>query len=440
METNKKETPTTRSNRTMQYMTGLYNANGYLLAAEKLDRSGKLKDYTAFFFNINDFGAINNQYGYKEGDEIIKRYAKKLKNFAQDDEYIGHMGEDNFTALIKKARRDLFVYYISRVDVTGKKNTEKVFLSATAGIWDIDEKVDEIRDVISRPSTALVHAKYIVHQNTAMATTDMVSRAEQKRVIMKNFHEALENEEFMVYYQPKVDSKKKRLVGAEGLVRWMHDGKMVSPGAFIPLLEQNGKILLLDYYVLQKACEDIRRWGDAGFDTVPVSVNVSRKDLSDKQLAVNINNIIQESGIDKDLIEIEVTETVDDEEHGILTDFINQLYSMKIKTAIDDFGSGYSSLSTLREFQVHTLKIDRSFINTDEFSWKDEIILADIIRMAKRLGIEVLTEGVEREDQLYFVNKAGCDVIQGFYYDRPLPREEFMERLKDKKFYKGRRS
>lgn len=440
MDRTNKTNPTIRNNRTTQYLTGLYNANGYLMAADKLNRMGKLTGYTAFFFNINDFGAINTQFGYKEGDEIIKRYAAKLRGFVQPDECLGHMGEDNFTALIRKGRRDLFVYFISRIDVTGKKSPEKIFLSATAGIWDIDERVEEVRDVISRPSTALVHAKYIVHQNTAMATMDMISRAEQKRVIMKNFHEALENEEFRIYYQPKVDSKKKLLVGAEGLVRWFHDGKMVSPGAFIPLLEQNGQILFLDYYVLQKACEDIRRWGDAGYTPVPVSVNFSRKDLADTQLADNINNIIEEFGIDKEMIEIEVTETVDDEEHGILADFLNKLYSMNIKTAIDDFGSGYSSLSTLREFQVHTLKIDRSFINTDEFSWRDEIILTDIIRMAKRLGIEVLTEGVEREDQLFFVNNAGCDVIQGYYYDRPLPREEFMERLKNKRFYKGRRS
>ena len=219
-------------------------------------------------------------------------------------------------------------------------------------------------------------------------------------------------------------------------MRWRHNGEMVSPGAFIPPLEQNGEILFLDYYVLQRACEDIRRWKEEGLEPVTVSVNFSRKDLADKQLADNINNIIEESGIDKKLIEIEVTETVDDAEHGILTDFINRLYELNIMTAIDDFGSGYSSLSTLREFQVHTLKIDRSFINTDEFSWKDEIILTDIIRMAKRLGIEVLTEGVEREDQLFFVNNAGCDVIQGFYYDRPLPKDEFRERLVNKEYGK----
>ena len=430
------ESPVRLSSRTMQYLTGLYNANGYLQYIDRLNRAHKLQAYTAFFFNIKGFGIINQKYGRREGDEIIKRYAAKLRTFLKEDECLGHLGEDNFTALIKKERRDLFVYFLSHVEVVAGKDKERLFLSATTGIWNIDEEVEEVRDVISCPSVALIHARYIAHQSTALVSADMLSRDSRKKEIIRNFHEALENEEFLVFYQPKVNSKKRRLVGAEGLVRWRHNGEMVSPGAFIPPLEQNGEILFLDYYVLQRACEDIRRWKEEGLEPVTVSVNFSRKDLADKQLADNINNIIEESGIDKKLIEIEVTETVDDAEHGILTDFINRLYELNIMTAIDDFGSGYSSLSTLREFQVHTLKIDRSFINTDEFSWKDEIILTDIIRMAKRLGIEVLTEGVEREDQLFFVNNAGCDVIQGFYYDRPLPKDEFRERLVNKEYGK----
>ena len=424
------------NNRTTQYLTGLYNASGYLQFASRLERFGRLSDYTAFFFNIRGFGMINQKYGHKVGDEIIRKYADKLRSFVQPQECVGHLGEDNFTALILKGRRDLFVYFLSRVGVTVyvDKHKEQVFLSASVGMWDIDEKVSGIREVISRPSVALIHARYITHKTTALASTDMLNRDFQKKEVVENFHTALGNEEFFVFYQPKVDSKKRLLVGAEGLVRWKHDGDMVPPGAFIPTLEQNGEILFLDYYVLQRTCNDIRLWMEAGLEPVTISVNFSRKDLMDAELADNINNIIEESGIDKNLIEIEVTETVDDEEHGILADFINRLYMLGVKTAIDDFGSGYSSLSTLREFQVHTLKIDRSFINTDDFSWKDEIILTDIIRMAKRLGIEVLTEGVEREDQLSFVNNAGCDVIQGFLYAENPGDLDFRKRLDNKNY------
>ncbi len=244
----------------------------------------------------------------------------------------------------------------------------------------------------------------------------------------------MEEREFLVFYQPKVDSRTKTLVGAEGLVRWKHEGEMISPGVFIPPLEQNGEIVLLDYYVLKRACEDIKGWLDKGIMPVPISVNFSRKDLMDPDLAENIDKIITGYGIDKKFIEVEVTETVDEQEHGELATFISDLFMRGIKTAIDDFGAGYSSLATLREFKVHTLKIDRSFINTEEFSWKDEIILKDIIHMATELGMDVITEGVERQDQVEFVNKVGCYVIQGFFYDRPLPHDEFLVRLRNKKY------
>ena len=202
------------------------------------------------------------------------------------------------------------------------------------------------------------------------------------------------------------------------------------------LREDNNQTLALDLYVLRHVCRDIMRWILMGYDPVPVSVNFSRKDLKDRRLADKINEIIENSKLDKKYIEVELTETVDEAEHGVLTGFINDLYKHDIMTAIDDFGSGYSSLATLREFQIHTLKIDRSFINGDDFSWKDEIILKDIIHMAGELGMEVLIEGVEREDQLFFVNKAGCYVIQGFYYDRPMPSEDFEERLQNKLYRK----
>ena len=222
--------------------------------------------------------------------------------------------------------------------------------------------------------------------------------------------------------------------GAEGLVRWRHNDEMISPGVFIPPLEENGQILLLDYYVLRRACSDISEWISKGYDPVKVSVNFSRRDLEGLDLVERIDSIIEKSGIDKKLIEAEITETTDKEEHGALAKFINGLAKKGISTAIDDFGSGYSSLSTLREFSANTLKIDRSFVNIDDFSWKDEVILKDIINMAKNLKMDIVTEGVECEEQLKFVNNAGCFVIQGFYYDRPMPKEEFEKRLLDKNY------
>ena len=419
-----------------QYLSGLPNAGAYVNQAMRLIMSGVPSDYSAFYFDIRGFSRINRKYGQMQGDGIIRRYGQKLTEFIKYNECVGHLGGDKFVAMIRQERKDAFIAFLSDVVIEIDKDgsPEKLHISATIGEWDIERDEIDPSDIIGRPSLGLSYAKSELGTTVVSVTDAALEKLNQKKTVLGTYRDALENDEFIVYYQPKVDSRGNILVGAEGLVRWMHDGEMVSPGVFIPPLEQNGDILLLDYYVLQRACADIRRWVKAGLEPVVISVNFSRKDLEDRHLAENIFNIIEESGIDKSLIEIEVTETVDEAEHGTLTEFINQLCDLGIRTAIDDFGAGYSSLSTLREFRANTLKIDRSFINSDDFSWKDEVILTDIIHMAGELGMDVITEGVEREDQLALVNNAGCYVIQGFFYDRPLPREEFEKRLLDKQY------
>ncbi|WP_035773365.1 putative bifunctional diguanylate cyclase/phosphodiesterase [Butyrivibrio sp. VCD2006] len=427
------------SDQMMHYLTGLPNAGGYIKRVSDCIKAGTITEYTAFYFNLKGFGNINQRYGMESGDRILVQFTDKVKEFLMEDEILGHLGGDNFVALIKKDRKEKFCRLLNGIEVdlgTGTDNS-KLKIQSTIGLWDIDEPFDDPGEAIGRTSIALQHAKHIMHVPVVSVTQDMLNKVSVQKNVLEQYQSALANQEFLVFYQPKVDSRTNTLVGAEGLVRWKHDGQMVSPGVFIPPLEQNGEIVLLDYYVLKRACEDIKRWISEGIEPVCISVNFSRKDLMDADLAQNIDRIITASGIDKKYIEIEVTETVDEQEHGELARFISDLYDRNIMTAIDDFGAGYSSLATLREFKVHTLKIDRSFINTKEFSWKDEIILRDIIHMAHGLNMDIVTEGVERDDQIAFINKVGCYVIQGFFYDRPLPVEEFEDRLKDKVYKKG---
>ena len=432
------ESEVTPFNSTVQLLSGLPNASGYMREVENLKKNGNISSYSAFYFNIKRFGIINREIGQENGDDLLRLYADRLREFIEEDELIGHLGGDNFMALIHRERQELMTEFLAGVplELDLKTGRRKFTLAATVGIWEIDDDKIESGEIISRPSMALNQAKNVRHKNVVIISDDQIARIRQQKSVLAEYKEALEKEEFKVFYQPKVDSRTSCLVGAEGLVRWMRDGKTVSPGIFIPPLEESGEILLLDYYVLKHVCMDMKRWEREGFQLVKVSVNFSRKDLRDSGLAENINRIIEETGIDKKMIEIEVTETTDEEEHGALTAFINKLYDYGIMTAIDDFGAGYSSLSTLREFRVKTLKIDRSFINTDNFSWKDEIILKDIIHMAQELGMDIITEGVERQDQLFFVNKAGCFIIQGYYYDKPLPIEDFEKRLCKKKYDK----
>lgn len=417
-----------------QYLTGLPNSGGYMTRVSEIFNSGNISNYDAYYINVKGFGMVSKKFGFRQGDEMIRQFAHAIAGFASEDEIVAHLGGDNFVALVKKAHYAAFVAMLSEVTVHAVQGdkTVDVKLGTTIGVWHIDKDMRELSELISLPAIALNAAKNVLHQPICHVSDELLYQVSEQKRVLERFPAAIRNREFVLFYQPKVDSKTNMLAGAEALVRWQGSDEIVPPGAFIPILEREGAIRALDLYVLEQACMDIRKWIDMGLEPVQVSVNISRKDLDDRTLPFQICDMIDRYKLDHNLIQIEITETTDETEHGIMADFLSKLYDMGISTAIDDFGSGYSSLSTLRNFKISTLKIDRSFINNDTFSKNDEIILSDIIHMAGMLGVEVITEGVERPDQLEFMQKVGCNLIQGFLYDRPLPTDVFTERLKDK--------
>ncbi len=407
------------------------NEGMYLRYAKEIRLRGHLSEYSAFYFNVEGLSAISEKYGMQESRKVLRQYMEVLSRFANNDEFLGYLGGDNFAALIKLARTDTFRRFIMDVSIETvyRGKLMEHHLSAVAGIWEIGEDVAQIARVINNPALAFIEAKYILYQPYVSIASGQVSRANQQKEVTDAFAEAISKREFEVYYQPKIHAVTHELVGAEGLVRWRRGGKIVSPGVFIRPLEQTGDILQLDYHVLQTICRDISGWQKKGIPVVPISSNFSRRNLLDEDLAENIEYIINRSGIDKELIEVEIQETNDSEEYDFMRDFMTDLCSRGIHTAVDNFGSGYASIRALQKLAVDTIKIDRSFINTDDFSQKDEIVLTHIVRMAKELGIKVIMQGVEREDQLNFVTGAGCDIIQGYYFDRPLKKADFENRL-----------
>lgn len=414
-----------------QYLTGLPNSGGFLAFVRGKFSSGEIMKYDAFFLNLKSFGLISRRYGIQEGDEIMKRYAKKLKEFCEPDEIVAHFGGDNYTALIKKERTKAFLKYVAAVPVYGYKNDKRdeFTISAVAGVYAIDESMSGPSQAISRASMACNYAKNVANKPYVFVNKAMSTRIYRQKQIEDRYEEALANDEFRIYLQPKVDTETGRIVGAESLARWFCNGIVLYPTEFVPILEQEGMVASLDLYVLKKTCEFIREWMDNGITPVPVSVNFSRRDLSYKNLAKEILETIDSFGIDRKYIEIEVTETASEDERVLMTNFLSRLKEADIATAIDDFGTGYSSLSTLRDFPVSVIKIDRSFINNDELNSSDEIVLRNIVTMANELGIDVVTEGVERPDQTQLLKSVGCHVVQGFLYDNPMPKADFEKRL-----------
>ncbi len=285
-------------------------------------------------------------------------------------------------------------------------------------------------------STALNAARSSRRDPYVFATEEMSNLILLQKQIIDEFPHALENGEFKAYYQPKVDTNTNEIVGAEALVRWLHNGELISPNDFVPVLETDGSICRLDFFIFETVCRDIRRWIDEGINPVRISTNFSRKNLSDRNFSKHIEDIIKENGVPREYIEIEVTETTNEEENGLLSRFIKDMHEAEIMMAIDDFGTGYSSLNLLRDFPADVLKIDKSFIDAHNHTERDSVVLANIAKMAKELNMKVITEGVERWDQVEFLKRIDVNLVQGFLFDKPMPENDFEEKLRGRVYPK----
>ncbi|MBQ9983580.1 MAG: EAL domain-containing protein [Lachnospiraceae bacterium] len=417
-------------------MTSLPNSHGYLSFLKEVHHNQQLADYDSYYFNLKRFGLMNKKFGKREADSIISRYASALREFIEDGECVARLGGDNFAALIKKERSKEFIALLSGVNTYGMLGDEKipVVISATAGVCAIDDSVTHYEQVLSEASVAMNVAKNVTKEPLVYVTKELNERILNEKKVIAGFSEALERKEFKVYYQPKVETDGYSLVGAEALVRWQQDGRIVSPAEFVPVIERDGLICRLDFYVLEQVCQDIKGWMEEGVEPVRVSVNFSRRHLSNPNFAENIMDTMKRYGVDSRHIEVELTETTDEEEQGLLAAFVHKMQQYQVPVAIDDFGTGYSSLNLLRSVPVEVLKIDKSFVDGRSTTENDSVVLSNIIRMAKQLNMDVITEGVERWEQVEFLHDMECNVVQGFLFDKPLPKDIFDKRVRAKKY------
>ncbi len=258
---------------------------------------------------------------------------------------------------------------------------------------------------------------------------DMLQKHEETKKIEQQFRSAIENEEFLVYYQPKVGLKNYRMAGAEALCRWNNDGNIMPPIRFILILEQSQAICDLDFYMLEHVCMDIQRWIKEGKEVVKTSVNFSRRHMGNERLAERILEVIDKYEVPHEYIEIELTETTTDVEFRDLRIVVDNLQLQGVSTAVDDFGVGYSSLNLIRELPWDVLKIDKSFLPKSDDSSEKSLMFKYLIAMAQNLGLECIVEGVETLEQVRMLKENNCYMAQGFYFDKPLPVEEFETRL-----------
>ncbi len=409
----------------------VYPLTFFLATVKNLIRQGRIGEFGGVYFNIRHFSSINDRFGRDCATNIMKLFIHGIQEKILYEECICRVGGDNFVVLFKKDNLNIIKNYLSGMPITFN-DEETVTVTTTAGYYMIPEVTESATDVMDRISTAYQLAKSVYKRPFLFYDDEIMQHQTHVKEIEMMFPSAIENEEFKVFYQPKTQLNNYQLAGAEALCRWFRNGKVISPGEFIPVLEGSKAICTLDFYMLDHVCRDIRRWLDEGREAVKVSVNLSRLHLGDEDLLESILRIIDKYKVPHHFIEIELTETTTDVDYKELKKIVYGLREQDISTSVDDFGVGYSSLNLIREMPWNVLKIDKSFLPTQEEEDNDPSkvkMLRHIITMSQDLGLECIVEGVETAEQVKLLKDCKCYLAQGFYFDRPLPVKEFEQKL-----------
>ena len=413
-------------------LTGGYNRRGFIRITERLlnevpDRT----KYAVLFFNVKNFKAVNELFGVESGDVVLQNIFRTLTHSKLSPVITARVESDHFVCLVENKNLD-FEELTSVCDNKFIKDGKCMNLIIRCGIFYVEEKPMKISGMIDRAKLAkryitdeYVQPYMVYDQSMQVAYVD-------KAKLAGELQEGIAKEQFKVYYQPVIDTKTGKIASAEALIRWIHPDKgFISPALFIPALEENGHISELDFYVLKKVWQFISDRCENNKFVVPISVNLSWMDFYDEIMMEKIlkeMDRFRENGREH-MARFEITETsyaaIRENRSGILE-------SLRIKNAkilLDDFGSGFSSFGMLQDYDFDILKIDMSFIRKIGENPKTKSIVHSIIGMAHEIGIKTVAEGVETEEQVSFLRQSGCDYIQGYYYSKPLPEEEFVEFL-----------
>lgn len=410
---------------------GIYNLAWYKKYISQMIEQGEIGKYAACYFDLRHFSVINQQIGRQRGTMVMGKFIRNLQKKLSNQEIVCRVEGDNFAVLFLKDNLNLVMRYLKGAAVVyDEKEQKRVWLGAYAGYYMIPVSCKSAASILERVRTALNMAKNVRKTEYVFFDEELMQGIRMGKMIEATLPEAIHKQEFQVYYQPKIMLKDYRLVGAEALCRWFKDGKVVAPGEFVPILEQSNLICLLDFYMLEHVCQDIRRWLDEGKKVVTVSVNLSRVHMGDMDLLEHILGIIEKYQIPHKYIEIELTETGTDVDFNHLKTLVSGLREQGIATSVDDFGTGYSSINLIRELPWSVIKIDKSFLpGKYEQDEHKRMMIKHLIAMAQDMDRECIVEGVETVEQIKLLKESNCYLAQGYYFDKPLPVHEFEKKL-----------
>ncbi|WP_294448671.1 EAL domain-containing protein [uncultured Ruminococcus sp.] len=417
-------------NHVMNYdpLTGVYSKNKFFSASKTLLTSNPDKKFAFLRLDIDRFKLINSFFGNVGGDKLIKYMAKHIRDFAKTTECctFGRIDADVFGIFTPYQGKEHTIEQIEQAVSRMKALTPNYNIMLVYGVYIVTDRELPISQMCDRAALAAKTVKGHYMKNYAFYDDKMRLSLENEQNIINEMSDALENHEFVPYYQPKYDVKTNKPVGAEALARWIHPTKgFISPGVFIPIFEKNGFISKLDLYIWECVCKQLKEWKDRGVPLFPVSVNVSRVNLYNPNLSKIIIELTKKYDVDPKYFNIEITESVYTDKNILIDEMTNQLRSNGFTILMDDFGSGYSSLNVLKDIQVDVLKMDMMFMFKAKYEGRAETIISSVIRMAKWLNIPVIAEGVDKAEQVDFLRSVGCDFIQGFYFAKPMPAKDY---------------
>lgn len=394
----------------------------FLLLAEEMLLAHPEKVFYLVSFDIDNFKYINKYYGYEFGDKILHNIYQSVHSMLHKYELIARVSSDHFVMLMDDIADKRVDNMMDAMDYE-----EELTLSLSAGVYEIVDHHESIYMMVDKAGTAAQSMKGNIYNSVELFSEkydqDMMKREQMKR----NIQTALAVGEFIPYYQPKVDIHTNQIIGAEALARWItKEGNMIAPFEFIPICETTGLIIQLDLCIFEKVLAFIRQMLDEKKVCVPISVNLSRLHLLEKNTIKTVTELMKRYRIPPELVEIELTESAFFDNMEVIVDFIGQLHKLGFQVSMDDFGSGYSSLNMLKDVPIDVLKIDRGFIMDTSNIRKQQIIFTAIAQMSKHLNIDVIVEGVETKENIRMMETAGLQYAQGYLYSRPVDKMTFV--------------
>ncbi|MCK5678501.1 MAG: EAL domain-containing protein [Flavobacteriaceae bacterium] len=388
------------------------------------------RELAILFIDLDRFKQINDSLGHSFGDKVLKIVAERLANIIRKEDSLARLGGDEFTILMEDIhKKENAVLLAEKVLTTLAEpiyiDNHTFYVTGSIGISLYPQDATEMNKLLMYADTAMYKAKDAGKNNVQFYNTEMTDMAVEHVIMQANLRKALSKKEFVVYYQPQMNVKTSKQIGVEALIRWQHPTLgLLLPSKFMPIAEETGLIVSIDKWVMKTAMKQMAQWHKKGLNPGILALNLSLKQLHQKDFISLFKGMLLESGCNPECLEFEVPESqiMNHPEDAIL--LLNKLRNMGIKLAIDDFGTGYSSLSYLKRLPINKLKIDKTFIQGLPNNEEDVAIAQAIIALAKSLNLSIIAEGVESKEQRDFLLENGCENVQGYVYGKPMPADE----------------